>query len=72
MKNKLKNALLFGMFIFINSVIVTLFTEKNFYSREFILNIISASVVAVAFGYTFGFILKGSFGWKHKKEDIRE
>ncbi|MEO6893542.1 MAG: hypothetical protein ABI136_00835 [Ginsengibacter sp.] len=72
MKSKTKSALIFGGFIFFNSSITMFFTTETFNSKDFIINILSAFAVAIVLGYLFGFVLKASFGWKNKKEDIRK
>lgn len=69
MTRKTKNALIFGGFIMLNSIIDIIFSKDDFFTRG---NIISTLIVAVAGGYIFGLILKGSFGWKNKKEEIGE
>lgn len=72
MKIKMKNALIFGGFILLNSLVADAILDKGLFSKNFVSNIISVLIVAVAGGYIFGFILKGSFGWKNKKEEIKK
>ena len=67
MKIKMKDALIFGGFVFLNSLLASILTGEPFFTK---VGIISALIIAVAFGYIFGFVLKGSFGWKNKKEEI--
>lgn len=69
MKSKTKNALIFGGFILLNSLIGTILSGERIFTK---INSFSLLIVAVAGGYIFGFILKGSFGWKNKKEEITE
>lgn len=69
MNGEKKNALIFGGFILLNFFIGDILTGDRFFTKT---NIFSSLIVTIAFSYIFGFVLKGSFGWKHKKEDIRE
>jgi len=67
MKSKMKNALIFAGFIILTSIITFILLGEAFFTKE---NIISILIVAIACGYIFGFLLKGSFGWKNKNDDI--
>lgn len=72
MNPKMKNALLFGGLLMLNLLIIPIFFEEDFYSKKFIINIIISLIVALAGGYIFGFILKGSFGWKTKYKETKD
>ena len=72
MSPKMKNALLFGGLLELNFVIIPIFLEENFFSKISFTHIISFSLVALAGGYIFGFILKGSFGWKNKYKETKD
>ncbi|MEO8853154.1 MAG: hypothetical protein ABI359_05215 [Ginsengibacter sp.] len=67
MKSKMKNALIFGGFILLNFFIGAILTGERSFTKT---NIFSSLIVTVVFSYIFGFILKGSFGWKNKNDDI--
>ncbi|MEO8819368.1 MAG: hypothetical protein ABI267_02500 [Ginsengibacter sp.] len=69
MKRKTKSALIFGSFLLFNSLIDIIISKEDFFTRG---NIISTLLEAIVGGYLFAFVLKGSFGWKNKKEEIRE
>ena len=72
MNPKTKNALIFGGLMMLNLLIIPIFFEEDFYSKKFITNIIISLIVALAGGYIFGFILKGSFGWKNKYNETKD
>lgn len=71
MTPRIKNALIFGILIMVNSLVTYLFIENNPSPRKVIINISITLIVAIIGAYIFGFVLKGSFGWKNENERKR-